>query len=187
MLMYWYCSQPKPVEEKWHGKRVHCWVMVLPGGRDVDHPIFAGMGAGNFCPSNFVLWLSRISITITVTVIITIIHHHQQPWCQWCQISTFWWQNFVFCCVLCDAEASTGKVFTQDSNYLGIESVWNGTNYWANIHNVHQPLEVIIIHHHNHHHHHTNVMIIKNMITDISSVSIIIIICITTVRTTIIT
>jgi len=60
------------VSDPLHGNRVHCWVMVLAGKRDVQETFFV--------------------------------------------------------------EPSTGTIYKQsESPYLGIESIWNEQNYWANV------------------------------------------------------
>ena len=75
-------AQEKPKPDPLHGLRVHCWVMVLSGKREVAETFFI--------------------------------------------------------------EPLTGQARSaQDENYLGVECVWNNLNYWVNMQDCSEGVQVL--------------------------------------------
>ena len=88
-------------QDELHGKRVHCWILVQAGKRDIPNNFFIGMPLWEFCDSVAVGWGGDcMSIALLPRL----------------------------------SEPSTGDVVPIDSTaYLGIESLFNDTNYWVNM------------------------------------------------------
>jgi hypothetical protein len=100
------------------GKRVHAWVLVTPGKRDIAVSRWGAVGVRSQtsylpCLHMRPVWLLRRDRYICVAVCVCVCSCWQDPF-------------FI--------EPSTGRVYpVYEAPYLGVEAAWNHRNYWVNM------------------------------------------------------
>ena len=103
--------------DKYHGLRVHCWVLILSGKREVPQNFFIEPTTGN----HYIIPTASI----------------YTPVCYVC----------VCVCVCMCVCVSGKSYSTDSELYLGIESLWNHHNYWINMQDCAQGLKVFLFFH----------------------------------------